>query len=129
MERMIRFLRSFPVLLALMLAFAAPAEAAMRVKVLADSMRAVNTPQGETAKADGNVTIEVVGEVRIRTASAQLIKGADGKLERVVFPGEVKIENLRPDSGDWKSTENKGGFYDLRTMTYTELATDGYYEF
>lgn len=110
-------------------AFTGPAEAGTRVKVSADRMRAVNTPQGEAAKAEGNVTIEIPGQLRIKTPVAQLLKGKDGKLERVVFPGEVKMENLKPSAdGQWKSVENRGGYYDLRTGVYTELSPDGYFE-
>lgn len=109
----------------------APADAAnKRVKVSADQMRMVKTPSGEAARAVGNVTIEIPGEVRIKCPQAQLIKGPDGKLDRVVFPGWVKIEDLRPDSeGEWKTEGNSGGYYDVRSGTYNEINPTGTYEF
>lgn len=108
-----------------------PAEAAgTKIKVSADQMRMVKTPSGEAARAVGNVTIEIPGEVRIKCPQAQLIKGGDGKVERVVFPGWVRIEDLRPDAqGEWKTESNTGGYYDLRSGTYNELNPKGTFEF
>lgn len=108
-----------------------PAEAAgKKIKVSADQMRMVKTASGEAARAVGNVTIEIPGEVRIKCPQAQLIKGGDGKIERVVFPEWVRIEDLRPDAeGEWKTESNTGGYYDMRSGTYNELNPKGVYEF
>lgn len=110
--------------------WASAADAATRVRVSADKMRMVNTAHGEAAKAEGHVTIEVIGEVRILAPVAQLVKGADGKLERAIFPGSVKIVDLRPDKqGTWNSEHNTGGFYDFRTGSFTENNPKGVFEF
>jgi hypothetical protein len=107
-----------------------PAEATTRIKVSADSMRMVNTEHGEAAKAEGNVTIEIPGQVRIKAPKAQLLKGPDGKLSRAVFPGWVKIEDLQPaKNGTWKEEHNSGGYYDFKAGTFTEDHPKGTWEF
>ena len=109
---------------------ASTAEAATRIRVSADKMRMVDTEHGEAAKAEGRVTIEVVGQVRIHAPVAQLVKGKDGKLDRAVFPGSVKIVDLSPNKqGTWNSEHNNGGYYDFRTGSFTELNPKGVYEF
>ena len=116
--------------IALVTGVATAADAGTRVRVSADTMRMVNTEHGEAAKAEGHVTIEVLGEVRIKAPVAQLVKGKDGKLDRAVFPGSVEIEDLRKDKeGTWKSEHNTGGYYDFRTGSFTELNPKGVYEF
>lgn len=110
--------------------WASAADAATRVRVSADKMRMVNTEHGEAAKAEGHVTIEIIGEVRIHAPVAQLVKGKDGKLDRAIFPGSVKIVDLRPDKeGTWNSEHNTGGYYDFRTGSFTEKNPKGVYEF
>jgi hypothetical protein len=110
---------------------ATPAWADMQVHVLADHIRVVDTKSGEAAKAEGNVTITIPGEVRIRAPKAQLIKGADGKLAKAVFPGWVEITDIKPGpkGGTWKAERNQGGFYDFKTRAFTELNPQGVFEF
>ena len=62
---MIRSLLTLALGAALLTAAPHAAEAATRIKVSADSLRMVNTEHGEAAKAEGNVTIEIPGQVRI----------------------------------------------------------------
>ena len=108
--------------LALGAGLASAADAATRVRVSADKMRMVNTEHGEAAKAEG--------PVRIHAPVAQLVKGKDGKLDRAIFPGSVKIVDLRPDKeGTWNSEHNTGGYYDFRTGSFTESNPTGVYEF
>jgi hypothetical protein len=105
-------------------------EAATRIRVSADSMRMVNTDHGEAAKAEGNVTIEIPGQVRIHAPKAQLLKGPDGKVSRAVFPGWVRVEDLDPKKkGTWKEDHNNGGYYDFKTGNFTETNPRGVYEF
>ena len=108
-----------------------PAEAATRIKVSADSLRMVNTEHGEAAKAEGNVTIEIPGQVRIHAPKAQLLKGADGKLSRVIFPSWVRVEDVQADKkkGTWKTEHNNGGYYVFKTGAFTEVNPKGVYEF
>lgn len=108
---------------------AAPAAAGTKVKVTADQMRLADRP-GEAARAEGRVTIEVPGEVRIEAPVAKLYKGGDGQLERVEFPGWVRVTDLRPsEEGRWQSESNSGGVYDFRTGQYTEFNPQGAFEF
>jgi lipopolysaccharide export system protein LptA len=116
--------------LALVAGAAQASEAATRVKVSADSLRMVQTDQGEAARAEGNVTIEIPGQVRIHAPKAQLIKGPDGKMARAVFPGWVRVEDLTPNKkGTWKTEHNNGGYYDFKTGGFTEVNPRGTYEF
>jgi hypothetical protein len=117
--------------LALVAGLAPVSEASTKVKVSADSMRMVQTSQGEAAKAEGNVTIEIPGQVRIHAPKAQLLKGPDGKLSRVVFPTWVRVEDLQADKkkGTWKTEHNNGGYYDFKTGSFTEVNPKGVYEF
>lgn len=102
----------------------------VRVQVRADALRVLNTQRGETARADGHVTITIPGEVRIEAPSAQLFKGSDGQLAAAVFPGWVRVTDLKPaPEGRWKSEHNRGGRYDFHTRRFTEIAPDGVFEF
>lgn len=113
---------------AALIAVAAPAHAGTKVKVTADQMRLVDET-GEAARAEGRVTIEVPGEVRIEAPVAKLFKGSDGQLERVEFPGWVRVTDLRPsEEGQWRSESNSGGVYDFRTGHYTEFNPTGAFE-
>lgn len=114
---------------AVAVAIAGPAAAATKVKVSADQMRMADRP-GEAARAEGRVTIEVPGEVRIEAPVAKLYQGADGQLDKVVFPGWVRVTDLSPsEEGAWKSESNSGGEYDFRTGAYTEFSPKGAFEF
>lgn len=106
-----------------------PAVAGTKVRVSADQVRMVDG-SGEAARAEGRVTIEVVGEVRIEAPVAKLFKGGDGEFERVEFPGWVRVTDLRPsEEGRWQSESNSGGVYDFRTGLYTEFNPKGAFEF
>lgn len=116
--------------LALVAGLAQASEAATRIRVSADSMRMVETNHGEAARAEGHVTIEIPGQVRIQAPKAQLIKGTDGKIAKAVFPGWVRVEDLTPNKqGTWKTEHNNGGFYDFKTGAFTEVNPRGTYEF
>jgi hypothetical protein len=129
-SRVIQRFLALSMAFAMVVGAAQASEAATRVRVAADKMRMVNTANGEAAKAEGHVTIEVVGEVRIHAPVAQLVKGKDGKLDRAVFPGSVRIEDLRKDKkGTWKSEHNNGGYYDFRNGSFTEINPKVVFEF
>lgn len=116
--------------LALVAGLAQASEAATRMRVSADSLRMVQTDHGEAARAEGHVTIEIPGQVRIQAPKAQLIKGADGKIAKAIFPGWVRVEDLTPNKkGTWKTEHNNGGFYDFKSGSFTEVNPRGTYEF